>query len=112
MTLDLYQVTLHYSDGNTKTLTKDCADIIFRPYDLIKNKSKINKNNYDLVNTFTVDTIHPMEALETMFNKFNSNEGYSHRSMTTSDVVAIHSELEGTVYCYCDFCGWVRLKNF
>ena len=83
---------------------ENCA-YAFKRYGWAKNV--LDLNDYEVVYEGELDYPEMPNALEELFEIFNSKrpKDFERRSMSISDVV----EIDGKNY-YCDFVGWEELK--
>ena len=83
---------------------ENCA-YAFKHYEWAKNV--LDLNDYEVVYEGNLDYPEMPNALEELFEIFNSKrpKDFERRSMSISDVV----EIDGKNY-YCDFVGWEELK--
>lgn len=106
MEIRIYQV-------NTDRDTKRIAFSPLAEMQKIQGNTNINWDIYDMV--FMGDV--KAKTLEDVFTMFNSNppEGYTGRSLSVSDIVAVNRSSKDTIsieYYYCDRIGFKKITPF
>lgn len=114
-------VHLHHNKINDMNMSKitDKVEIyqtkhdglLFRSYDMVRDKSLIKKENYEKVYAFEGSINYGDESvsekLELIFSAFNRNHpiGFKGHSLSVSDVVYLNGE-----YFFCDSFGFKKVE--